>query len=95
MNSVLTNNIIRVVVFVLLQGLVLQRIYLGGPSFNYFSVLIYPVVIMLLPLKTPRIALVFIGFLLGLTVDLFYGSLGVHASACLFIAFIIANFFFV
>ncbi len=88
MNSLLLNNLIRAVVFVLLQGLVLQRIYVGGASFNYFSLIMYPVVIMLLPIQTSRTALVFIGFALGLIVDLFYGSLGVHASACLFIAFI-------
>ena len=88
MNSTLVKNLIRAVVFVLLQGLVLQRIYIGGASFNYFSLIIYPVVIMLLPIQTSRAALIFIGFAMGLAVDLFYGSLGVHASACLFIAFI-------
>jgi len=88
MNSLLLKNLIRAVVLVLLQGLVLQRIYVGGMSFNYFSLIMYPVVIMILPIQTSRAALVFIGFALGLAVDLFYGSLGVHASACLFIAFI-------
>jgi hypothetical protein len=88
MNSLLLKNLTRAFVFVLLQGLVLQRIYIGGASFNYFSLIMYPVVIMLLPIQTSRTALVFVGFALGLGVDLFYGSLGVHASACLFIAFI-------
>jgi len=88
MNSLLLKNLIRAVVFVLLQGLVLQRIYVGGASFNYFSLIMYPVIVMLMPIQITRAALVFIGFALGLLVDLFYGSLGVHASACLFIAFI-------
>jgi len=88
MNSLLLKNLIRAVVFVLIQGLVLQRIHVGGASYNYFSLIVYPVVVMLLPIQTSRAALIFIGFALGLGVDLFYGSLGVHASACLFIAFI-------
>lgn len=88
MNSLLLKNLIRAVVMVLLQGLALQRIHVGGESFNYFSLIIYPIVIMMLPIQTSRAALVFIGFGLGIAVDLFYGSLGVHASACVFIAFI-------
>lgn len=88
MNSVLATNIIRAVIFILIQGLALQRIHIGGASFNYFSLIMYPIVVMLLPIQTSRAALVFIGFGMGLAVDLFYGSLGVHASACLFIAFL-------
>ncbi len=88
MSSLFLKNIIRAVVFVLLQGFVLQRIYIGGDSYNYFSLIMYPVVIMLLPIQSSRAALVLIGFTLGLGVDLIYGSLGVHASACLFIAYI-------
>jgi len=87
MNSLLLKNTTRAVIFILLQGFVLQRINIGGASFNYFSLIMYPVVIMLLPIQTSRAALVLIGFALGMSVDLIYGSLGVHASACLFIAF--------
>jgi hypothetical protein len=39
-------------------------------------------------LKTPKTVLLLIGFALGLIIDIFYDSLGVHASACVFTAFI-------
>jgi hypothetical protein len=88
MNSLLLKNIIRAVVFVLLQGFVLQRIFIGGDTFNYLSLIMYPVVIILLPIQTSRAAQVLIGFALGLGVDFIYGSLGVHASAGVFVAYI-------
>ena len=88
MNSALITHAISAVVIILLQGLVFQRIYIGGESFNFLALLLYPVIIVLLPVKTSRIALVLIGFLIGIIVDLFYGSLGVHASAAVFIAFL-------
>ncbi len=88
MNSLSARHIIRIVAFVLLQGLVFQRIQIAGGSFNYFALLMYPVTIMLLPIKTSRMALVLIGFVVGISVDLFYSSLGVHASACVFLGFI-------
>lgn len=87
MSSALWTNIIRFGVIILLQGLILRRIALGGTQFNYISILFYPVLIALLPMKTPRSAMLFIGFALGMILDLFYDSLGVHASACVFTAF--------
>ena len=78
---------VRFGVIVLLQGLILRRIALGGTDFNFISVLFYPILIALLPMKTPRSALLLLGLLLGVVIDLFYDSLGVHASACVFIAF--------
>lgn len=81
-------QIIRLVLFVLIQGLVLQRIHFGGVLSQYFSILFYPVYLMLLPMRLNRLAIVFIGFAIGILIDLFYNSIGVHASACVFTAFI-------
>lgn len=82
------NQILRFIFIILLQGLILKRVALGGPHFNYLSILFYPVLIMLLPMKTPRALLLIIGFALGFCIDLFYESPGVHMSACVFIAFL-------
>jgi hypothetical protein len=43
---------------------------------------------MLLPLRTPHSVLVLLGFVIGVVIDAFYNSYGVHASACVFIGFI-------
>ena len=81
-------RVLRFVVIILLQALILKRIYLGGAHFNYLSILFYPVLIMLLPMKTSKALLLIIGFLLGFIIDMFYESPGVHMSACVFLAFI-------
>ena len=79
---------LRFLFIILLQGLIFKRIYLGGPHFNYLSILFYPVLIMLLPMKTSKALLLIIGFVLGFIIDMFYDSPGVHMSACVFLAFL-------
>lgn len=87
MSSVFTAQTLRFVMIILFQGLILRRINLGWEEFNYISIMLYPVLIMLLPMKMPRVTLLLVSFVLGLVMDLFYDSLGVHASACVFTAF--------
>ena len=76
-------QIIRFVVLVLLQVLVINHIRLGG----YVHPYIYLVFIMLLPFSTPKWQLLVLGFALGLTVDLFTGTPGLHAGATTLMAF--------
>jgi len=80
--------ILRFIVIVLLQGLIFRRINLGGAQFNYISILIYPLLILLLPMKTSKSVLLLIAFALGAIIDLFYNSPGVHMSAAVLVAFI-------
>ena len=75
---------IMFIVLVLLQVLILNQLQLGG----YINPYIYILFVMLLPLSTPRYILLLTGFLAGLTVDVFSDSLGVHAAATVFIAYI-------
>lgn len=88
MSRVLINNIIRFAVILILQVLVLKGINLNMGSFQYFHVLVYPILIMLLPFSLARPYVLLIAFSAGLFVDIFYDSLGVHASASLFIAYL-------
>lgn len=83
MNNAITQNLLRLFFFVLVQGVVLQQAKLGGTSFNYISLFIYPLFLLLLPLKISKIVLVLIGFGLGMLVDGAYNSPGVHTAACL------------
>ena len=76
-------QIIRFVVLVLLQVLVINHIRLGG----YVHPYIYMIFIMLLPFSTPKWQLLVFGFVLGLTVDLFTGTPGLHAGATILMAF--------
>ncbi len=75
--------IIYFVVLVLLQLLVFNNIEFSG----YINPYIYTLYILLLPFTTPRIVLLLLGFMLGIVIDLFLGTPGVHSSATVFMAF--------
>ena len=53
---------------------------------NYPFLYIY--FILALPIHTNRISLIFTGFLLGLVIDMFSNTWGIHAMATTFIAFL-------
>lgn len=76
-------QIIRFVILVLFQVLVINHIRLGG----YVHPYIYLIFIMLLPFNIPNWQLLVLGFTLGLTVDLFTGTPGLHAGATTLMAF--------
>ena len=84
MNNVVTTNIVRFIVLVLLQSLVLNNINFLG----YINPYIYILFVILFPVKNNRMLFIFLSFLLGLSVDLFLDSGGVHAAACVTIAYV-------
>jgi len=77
-------NIIRFFAVILIQVLLLDNIQLGGYLNPYF----YVIFIVLLPFESPKWLLLILAFLLGLSVDLFNGTPGMHAAASLFMAFV-------
>ncbi len=84
MIEIIPRNIIRFIVLVLIQVLVLNNIQLSG----YINPYIYVLFILLLPFETPSWLLLISGFFLGLTIDLFMNTLGLHAAATVFLAFL-------
>jgi rod shape-determining protein MreD len=68
---------------VLTQVLVLNHIQFSG----FVNPYIYVLFILLLPLSSPRYLVLIAAFVLGLTVDVFSNSLGVHAFATVFMAY--------
>ena len=72
------------VVFVLLQVLILNKILF----FTYINPYLYLALIISWPLKAPKWLLLVYAFTLGFFIDLFGGSLGFHSTATVFIAFI-------
>ena len=84
MIKLLGRNIIRFMVLVLVQILVLNNIQVSG----YIVPHIYILFILLLPFETPRWLLLIAAFALGITVDLFTQTPGMHAAATVFIAFL-------
>ena len=84
MNKQLFINIVRFITLVLLQALIFNKINLGG----YLNPYVYVMFILLLPFETPKWLLLFSAFFLGLSVDLFSGTIGMHAAAATFMAFL-------
>lgn len=93
MNEVNIKNIIRFIVFLLVQVLILKRIQIGAPGFNLIHLFFYPLAILLLPLNANRSFVLLISFFAGITVDLFYDSPGVHAFSAVFIGYLRNSFF--
>lgn len=92
MINVLPRNLVRFIVLILFQVLIFNNIELGG----YINPYVYILFIILLPFETPAWLTLFLGFLLGLTMDIFSESLGMHIAATVFIAyirpFVLSNF---
>jgi len=87
-NSTIIKNLIRFIFLVLAQILIFKGVDLDTNGFTYFNIFIYPIFILLLPIRTPTVLVVLLGFLMGITIDIPYESLGVHAGASVFSAFI-------
>ena len=87
-NSVIISNVWRFVFYFLFQILICQRVDLSIGTFNYIHLLVYPLPVIMLPMKTPKAMVLLIAFLFGLLIDNFYNSPGVHASALVFTAYI-------
>lgn len=71
------------IIFVLLQVLILNNIQLGG-TVNPF---LYILFILWLPIETNKALVMGLAFVLGLSIDIFNDTMGMHASATVFLAF--------
>lgn len=80
--------LIRFVVLLVLQVAVFERVKFDLGLLSYTHIFIYPLWIMLLPFKLPRPLILVAGFIMGMMVDMFYDSPGVHAAALVFTAYI-------
>jgi rod shape-determining protein MreD len=71
-------------VLVLLQVWVLNNIQ----AYDFLNPYIYILFILLLPFETPGWLVLIMSFILGLTIDMFSDTLGMHASASVFMGFL-------
>jgi rod shape-determining protein MreD len=84
MSRAIIITIIRFILLVFIQVFLLKNITLYDLSTPYLYILF----ILLLPFETPNILLFALSFILGLTIDAFYDTPGLHASACVLLAFV-------
>lgn len=83
MTTEVAKNIARFILLVLLQVLIVQNINLTG----YMILLPYVLFILLLPFESNKLVVLFSSFVLGVCIDYFYDSSGLHASACTVMGF--------
>lgn len=72
------------VLLILLQVFVLNNIQLSG----YINPMIYILFILILPFEISGWMLLMLGFITGLTMDMFMNTLGMHSSATVALAFV-------
>ncbi len=83
--SDLVRNIFRLALFILVQVFILNKI----PHLHRFIVpYLYFLFILWLPYTMPRLMLLFVGFLTGLSLDYFTLTPGLHAAACVLVAYV-------
>lgn len=84
MSRVILANIVRFILLVFLQVFLLKNMVL----YNFATPYLYIMFILVLPFGIPNTLLFLLSFLLGLSVDAFYDTPGLHASACVFLALV-------
>lgn len=83
--SELLKNIIRFILFIAIQVFVLHQV---PPLHKFIVPYLYFLYIIWLPFKMSRSALMIVSFVFGLTLDYFLSTPGLHAAACVLIAYV-------
>jgi rod shape-determining protein MreD len=78
-------NIIKFIALVLIQVLILNNINIGG----FVHPMLYILFIITLPFNTPKWLLLILGFFIGLIIDIFSDTLGIHAASTTLLAFVV------
>jgi rod shape-determining protein MreD len=81
---IIARNIVRFLVVIIFQVLVMDNVMINGYMVPY----VYLLFILLMPFETPRWIVLLSGFALGLGIDIFEHTLGIHTAATVLIAFI-------
>lgn len=84
MIRILSKYVLMFISLVLVQVLIFNQVQFSG----FFNPYVYVLFIILLPLSTPRYAILILAFALGLIIDIFSNSLGIHSAATVFVAYV-------
>ncbi|GHB42134.1 rod shape-determining protein MreD [Mongoliitalea lutea] len=76
--------IVSFFLFLLVQVLILKNMVIFGVVFCF----LYVLYLLLLPLEFKVITMLLISFIIGISVDLFYDTMGIHTASLLVIGFI-------
>ena len=81
---IILRNIVRFLVVILFQVLVMDNVMING----YLIPQVYLLFMLLMPFETPRWMQLVSGFLLGMGIDLFLNTPGMHTFATVAVAFV-------
>lgn len=81
----LVKNIFRLFIFIVVQVYVLDKL---PPLHRFVIPVLYYLFILWLPFTLSRLSLLLIAFVTGLTLDYFTQTPGLHAAACVLIAYV-------
>ncbi|MGI4728592.1 MAG: hypothetical protein ACRYGB_08465 [Janthinobacterium lividum] len=84
MSRTILFNVLRFIVLVFIQVFLLKNISLYHVVTPYFYILF----ILLLPFDVPNFLLYILAFVMGITIDAFYDTPGLHAASCVFLAYV-------
>jgi hypothetical protein len=84
MNRLVFSQIFRFVALLLIQLIIMNKINFYG----FLNPYIYVLFILLLPFETPGWLLLLLSFISGFTIDIFSGTMGIHAASTVFAGFI-------
>ena len=81
---IISRNIVRFIVVIIFQVMVMDNVMINGYMVPY----LYLLFILLMPFETPRWMQLLSGFALGMGIDLFENTPGMHTAATVLVAFI-------
>lgn len=84
MSRTIILNLLRFIVLVFIQVFLLKNMSL----YHIVTPYIYILFILLLPFDIPNILLYVLAFVLGITIDAFYDTPGLHAASCVLLAYV-------
>jgi len=82
------SNIVRFILLMIVQILLINQIHYPDAINGFINPQLYILFILMIPVYTNKVLMMLMAFLTGLCIDIFSGTAGMHASACLWIAFI-------
>lgn len=84
MNNYWIKYILIFVLIVLIQGLVLNPMQID----EFVNPMVYPILILMLPFELSVITTLFLSLIVGITIDGFSNTFGLHASAAMLIGYL-------
>jgi rod shape-determining protein MreD len=83
MNKI-TRNILTAILLIIVQTIIFNNINLLG----YLNPFVYIIFVAYYPIKNDRLFFIFISFIIGLLIDVFSDTIGLHAAAAVTIAYL-------